>query len=342
MLYLRCGQFFDFALGRTVSLSNQKLIAKQGGKMRRFQNISGLILLMILLISSSLFAEEQITITTYYPSPYGIYKELRSQRMAIGDVYYDPQQYCWRDSVIGGCGVIDPGNTDVDLVVEGRVSIGDESPPSGHKLYVTSSSCEPPGLCSATDAIIFGNAASGSSSIGVAGSSANNYGVAGRTLSADPTRRLAGVYGKGGPIGVKAEGGNQGVYAEIDGSSSGGTCDTTQGVWGVGGTYGVQGNGSIAGVYGVSDTGAGVYGYSDTAAGYFNGPVVITGTINPQDTTQVYRVDSSQGYSKGGIPGIKIGVIPYTFNGINHCLKVRGGIVVGTGIYPDECGALPD
>ena len=30
-------------------------------------------------------AADQITITTYYPSPYGVYKELRANKMVIGD-----------------------------------------------------------------------------------------------------------------------------------------------------------------------------------------------------------------------------------------------------------------
>ncbi len=72
------------------------------------------------------FAQEQITITTYYPSPYGVYRELRSQRQSIGDSYYDPLQYCWD----GPCS---PANIDedADLVVEGNVGIGTTTPQSG-------------------------------------------------------------------------------------------------------------------------------------------------------------------------------------------------------------------
>ena len=37
------------------------------------------------------FADETITLTTYYPAPYGIYKELRADGMAIGFAYrYSP------------------------------------------------------------------------------------------------------------------------------------------------------------------------------------------------------------------------------------------------------------
>ena len=34
---------------------------------------------------SSCFAEESFTITTYYPSPYGNYNELKTNKMAVGD-----------------------------------------------------------------------------------------------------------------------------------------------------------------------------------------------------------------------------------------------------------------
>jgi len=66
--------------------------------------------------------QEQITITTYYPSPYGNYRELRAQRMAIGDTYVVGSSYCWE----GTCTTtIDPNAV---LVVEGNVGIGTTSP----------------------------------------------------------------------------------------------------------------------------------------------------------------------------------------------------------------------
>ncbi|MBU1727104.1 MAG: hypothetical protein KJ880_05690, partial [Candidatus Omnitrophica bacterium] len=43
-----------------------------------------------LLILPSIFAEEQITITTYYPSPYGSYNVLTvADRIAVGDINGD-------------------------------------------------------------------------------------------------------------------------------------------------------------------------------------------------------------------------------------------------------------
>ncbi|MDD2702499.1 MAG: hypothetical protein PHC33_00615 [Candidatus Omnitrophica bacterium] len=38
-----------------------------------------------LTLPINLFAEESITITTYYPSPYGVYNQLQTNRLAVGD-----------------------------------------------------------------------------------------------------------------------------------------------------------------------------------------------------------------------------------------------------------------
>ena len=58
--------------------------------------------------------EETMTITTYYPAPYGVYNELRSKRMAIGDAYYNAATV--------------PINDPADLLVEGNVGIGTTAP----------------------------------------------------------------------------------------------------------------------------------------------------------------------------------------------------------------------
>jgi len=59
-----------------------------------------LILIFTLLFSNYYLSSfpEEITITTYYPSPVGIYKELRAKRMAIGDSFYNSSHYCWEGS----------------------------------------------------------------------------------------------------------------------------------------------------------------------------------------------------------------------------------------------------
>jgi hypothetical protein len=78
-----------------------------------------LILGITLIFAPFAFAQqESVTITTYYPSPYGSYKELRVQRMAIGESYYG-SDYCWSPETCTN--VID---ANADLVVEGNVGIG--------------------------------------------------------------------------------------------------------------------------------------------------------------------------------------------------------------------------
>ena len=85
---------------------------------------------LLILISTLLFSNyylsfsQELTITTYYPSPVGIYKELRAKRMAIGDNFYDPSKHCWWD---GSCASKDIDSL-ADLVVEGNVGIGTVDP----------------------------------------------------------------------------------------------------------------------------------------------------------------------------------------------------------------------
>ncbi|MCP4653303.1 MAG: hypothetical protein GY858_07990 [Candidatus Omnitrophica bacterium] len=73
--------------------------------------------LVLLCVPIILFAET-LTITTYYPAPYGVYNELRSKKMAIGDTYFDENQNDWGGTI----------NNDADLVVEGRAGIGLTAP----------------------------------------------------------------------------------------------------------------------------------------------------------------------------------------------------------------------
>jgi len=64
-------------------------------------------------------AGETLTITTYYPSPYGSYKELRANQIAIGSAYGD---------------VTANPLVDGNLIVSGNVGIGTTNP--GAKLDV--------------------------------------------------------------------------------------------------------------------------------------------------------------------------------------------------------------
>jgi len=80
------------------------------------------------------FSQENITITTYYPSPFGSYLELRAQQMAIGATYFNRTSVCWGGAA-AGCPVGSVNPTAVtDLVVEGRVGIGTAVP--GYSLDV--------------------------------------------------------------------------------------------------------------------------------------------------------------------------------------------------------------
>jgi hypothetical protein len=82
---------------------------------------------MILFFGVSFcLAQEEIAITTYYPSPYGVYDELLTNKLAIGDTDSSGQL----DS-----GDIPATANDGDLFVAGNVGIGTTNPPT--RLAVT-------------------------------------------------------------------------------------------------------------------------------------------------------------------------------------------------------------
>jgi len=92
-----------------------------------------LILLLLGINAAGIYAQsEQVSITTYYPSPYGIYEEMIvSGRQAIGDVNND-------GSVDAGDLPVDGSGNPLDdsLVVAGSVGIGTNRPI--RKLHVNS------------------------------------------------------------------------------------------------------------------------------------------------------------------------------------------------------------
>lgn len=67
-----------------------------------------LFLVSSLFIFSLTFAqnEESVTITTYYPSPYGVYHELRVDQMAVGSAYSNPSTYPLSDGSLIVAGTI--------------------------------------------------------------------------------------------------------------------------------------------------------------------------------------------------------------------------------------------
>lgn len=83
-------------------------------------------------MTSSVFAQETITITTYYPAPFGVYQELRSRRMAIGETYVQQSIHPWATTSPTPAGEIAQG---ADLVVEGNVGIGTINPQARLHLW---------------------------------------------------------------------------------------------------------------------------------------------------------------------------------------------------------------
>jgi len=94
--------------------------------------ISSIILFFLGLlpvVSSQAQSTDSLRIVTYYPSPFGTYRELRTKRMAIGDDYIKtgapPDKYDWQEYAT------DPMHNigyDADLVVQGNVGIGTTNP----------------------------------------------------------------------------------------------------------------------------------------------------------------------------------------------------------------------
>ena len=82
------------------------------------------------------FADETITLTTYYPAPYGIYKELRADGMAIGSTYrHTPSSLTNGYLVVSerlGIGTASPQYT---LHVDGQVKIEDTLEVSGDSHF---------------------------------------------------------------------------------------------------------------------------------------------------------------------------------------------------------------
>ncbi|TRZ51219.1 MAG: hypothetical protein D4S01_05310 [Dehalococcoidia bacterium] len=87
-----------------------------------------LLTILVLSVASICYAAdetEEITLTTYYPAPYGEYDELRTSKMVVGENFSMPQ------------------NTG-DLLVEGKVGIGTDRPQGALDLQSTTSVFLPP------------------------------------------------------------------------------------------------------------------------------------------------------------------------------------------------------
>lgn len=91
------------------------------------------IMTLIFITTLYSFAEERITLTTYYPSPYGVYKELRADQMAIGSNYRNiPLNDGWL--LVNGSVGIGTDNPGANLEVAGQVKITGGNPEANKVL----------------------------------------------------------------------------------------------------------------------------------------------------------------------------------------------------------------
>ena len=83
--------------------------------------------IFFLLIFSLVFAqnEDAITITTYYPSPYGVYHELRVDQMAVGSAYSNPSANPLSDGLIVAGNIQTTGFKMATGAVAGKVLTSD-------------------------------------------------------------------------------------------------------------------------------------------------------------------------------------------------------------------------
>ena len=88
------------------------------------KRIIAMVFFMVFIPSFTAFSQttETLTIATYYPSPHGIYGELKTRRMAVGDAYFG-SDYCWPPATCAK-----QIENEADLIVEGRVGIGTANP----------------------------------------------------------------------------------------------------------------------------------------------------------------------------------------------------------------------
>lgn len=91
-------------------------------KVRLIQVFFMLCLSLFCLFATFAFSQEEIQITTYYPSPYGSYRELRANRLAIGEAYSEYSNFCWD----GVCA--ETVDSDASLIIAGNVGIGTHEP----------------------------------------------------------------------------------------------------------------------------------------------------------------------------------------------------------------------
>ena len=294
------------------------------GKEEEMAKLSKNILLIfsILVISSTVVFAEDITITTYYPSPYGSYQELRSQREGIGTTYYNRATVCWDPPCPVGSVNVSVANP--SLLVEGNVGIGTMT--AGSKLVVQGS-----GATSATIALTVQNSAGS-----VAMSVLNNGKVGIGTLIPKQTLSVGGDGGGIGVYGIFANSSTSGIYAtgndvglygvSRDVGTYGIGNKNGIGTYGSGNTYGVYGSGGLIGVYGNAST-YDFYAGNAAAKSYFSGKVGIGSTMPGAKLDVNGDIKIS-----GGNPGVNK-VLTSDANGLASWQTSAAGLTKGIQIY---------
>jgi len=97
------------------------------------------LIIMVLFLSVSILSysqqtqgpkTEEIVLTTYYPVPYGDYREMRAERMAVGKNWRSAANVCWEQGKCTDWINEEGTGGDTDLIVEGNAGIGSTYKPS--------------------------------------------------------------------------------------------------------------------------------------------------------------------------------------------------------------------
>ena len=334
--------------------------------------------LVFLCSGAFLFAaDETITLTTYYPAPYGVYDELKSAKMWIGKD---------KDGNLLSGGYVDT------VLQVGGTTTGQALPwmmgPSGFfysekndilPLYVIHNSKKSGGIF---PAILGANTPiSGvfpmNDNVGIMGLSTESFGVVGEaTSTASNINGKAGVFGRGNSKGVEGKcygedceaiqgtansKGSTAIYGEANGQNGRGVFAVADGSGGFG-VYGKASSGNgvygesnvSAGVYGSSSTGQGVKGFSNHQAGVEGGTVDgyaavyghsvnTVGTYGKSDNSYGIRGDSTNNnaiYGRSDSNATNFSAAGIQGQGKKYGIVAQATAIDGTGLFALGNGLL--
>ena len=141
-----------------------------------------LISFLLFICASGVFATEEITITTYYPSPYGSYNSLQTDKLGVGDNNGDG---AWTSA--------DVPVTTGDVWIKGKVGIGTMTP--GYKLEVQGGGLTAIFGASSSGVAIIGQ---GTSGVGVSCTATSGAGVSGTATAGSGVSGVSSSVGYGG------------------------------------------------------------------------------------------------------------------------------------------------